>query len=194
MEQEQVQIPAFKAARLDAIENYIAMEHNYIAIISILLKIPHEQAISIASGMLNSKSRLVLVGDLIQPLATEAMPFWQEVRERIERLDIMRNKIVHWIEVYQEGPRDDTGKVISPTVSKLVPWKTFVGTDKSALDIHALREFSARVKYTNQLLAHLAAYFLYSPEMKLTFRSIFVKKPDDNTLNQLFALIEKAAR
>lgn len=193
MEQEQVQISAFKAARLDAIEKYIAMEHNYIAIISILLKIQHEQAISIASGMLNSRSRLVLVEELIEQSVSEALPFWKGTRERIENLDAMRNKIVHWVEVYQDGPRDQAGKMPSPVVSKLMPWKTFVGRDKSALDIHALRDFSNRAQYTNQLLANLAGYVLYSPEMKLKFRNIFTKKPDKNTLNQLNDLIEKSA-
>lgn len=100
---KKVEVTAFDAARINAIDYYAMLEAMIAGLLCPLLGVT-SQAYTIFFRIANTRSRYSIIDALLRDAKQrEARKFWQSIEKELVRLDGIRNSIVHWAAVVDLG-------------------------------------------------------------------------------------------
>lgn len=138
-----VEVAAFDAARLRAIDQYALLEARLAWLLSIVLGVDIGKANVVFYRVVNARSRMGIISDLLakSPFA-ETKPYWRSVEKAVIRIDGLRNRIIHYVSVYDHGT---TGGTTPGTPKRtLLPGADF--STESQLTLEDLQSFKADVQ------------------------------------------------
>lgn len=175
-----------KIVRADALQAYATVEQSLCVLLSILLRIPIEQAGTIFFRMVNARSRIAVLQDLLKDVHEDKFkPFWTPTSKRLVFLDGERNKIVHWhMGVFYQGT-DAVAHLAKPT-----GW--FPTDDDSRMFVEEIETFSLECEFWANALASFGADLRPKPlETDDALPSIFLQPiayppPESHPLHQIW--------
>lgn len=178
-----VQVTAFDAARIRAIDAYGTLEFHLVLLLSVLLNTELSRASVILTSVVNSRSRNRILTEFLKiEHGTTYLPFWRQIDKNIRTLDQIRNNIVHWTAVMDMG---DIPSTKNQEIITLQHPRKLIGQDseREKLSLKDLQDF---IQNCNKTSSHiLAFYFLfrdYATSSEAS-RDIFRQPPGDQTLN-----------
>jgi hypothetical protein len=196
---ERVEVPAFDAARIRALNNYAAIEVSLGMLLSAIIGVKPPIGLTIIFRIANTRSRYAIISDLIARSANaECRPFWNGAESRLGALDSIRNQIVHWVSVFDHGniggsdPTAPEDKRIAMTPGARMGQAL---SAENELTITKLERFSTDASSIRWPLVMFSSYLggHFSEPERASLRQIFLKPLDDQTEAALqSALFSKA--
>ena len=189
---KKIEVAAFDAARIKAIDNYALLEAMLASILSDVLDVNISKALIIFYRVVNTRSRMGIISDLLakSPHA-ETRPFWRSVEKEIVRIDGVRNQIIHWISVY------DHGSIGGPdTPQPKITLRPGQLTDNE-LTLADLTKFTNDVQALVRELTYYGIYLTsqkFSPDERAALQQIFQRPRDDQTRPALETVLFSKAR
>lgn len=189
-----VQVTAFDAARVEAIEAYASLEASLAALLTNLLGVSAQKAEIIFYRVINARSRCAILADLLKTKHGAAYtPFWRALEGQIKYLDGQRNQIIHWAGITHHRKPNETN-TLSPRDKTLVnPRRTIENimseSDQLTLiDIHNFSRSASKCGHS-VMMFNLALHHLeHAPE---SLNEILQRPPDDQSLVDLRRILSE---
>jgi hypothetical protein len=198
---ETVEMTAFDANRLRAIEKYALLELNLVGLVEFLLGIDFNNAVAIFYRMTNTRSRYALIDDLLsQSRHRDFRKFWRSFERKQGQIDQTRNGIVHWISIaHHENPNighvgGSAGGDGELTDKYLIPGQRFGKPFDTKITLDDMKEFQDEVGTQTFLLGYFISTVkgTLPPSQRDALREIYLRPINDQTLGDLQkALIPK---
>lgn len=92
----------FHLARAEAIDAYASLEHALLMLFSNAINTRPDHAAIVFTRMVNTRSRNEIISELINSkFGDEAKKFTKSLIKQVQKVDSIRNKIVHWSITYK---------------------------------------------------------------------------------------------
>lgn len=173
-------VTAFDARRIRAMSAYASLELALSYLLSTLLGSGPKKGGAVFFRIVNTRSRCLILSDLLElEYGDEFKKFWASLEKRLNRLDQTRNKLIHWVGVVDYGNLSDTNP---PNVSLKNPRSLHSkNSNQPHLSLDEMQSFETECVVTSGIALHFNA-FLQNPKKDGSFREIFQRPIDDQTL------------
>jgi hypothetical protein len=178
---EKVEVTAFDAARLKAIESYALLEHQLAGLLLPLLGVKKE-AYTIFFRITNTRSRYSIITALLRDLDDkEARKFWKSIEKALTKIDGIRNNIIHWLAIVDIGEVGGPNNRPQPPKKSLRPGHSF-GPDVK-LTIDDLQKFKADADDLTVIVTFFGQYLggHIEPQIREAWKKVFVQPLTDET-------------
>lgn len=99
-----VEVSAFDAARIEAMDAYAALEQSIATLLAFVLDTRLDRANILFYRIVNTRSRCAIIADLLKVAdAAEFVKPWGKIEKQIRALDNRRNNLVHWTSLSHHG-------------------------------------------------------------------------------------------
>lgn len=183
-----IEAPILMVRRAEALQSYAGLEYALAMALHLLMKCDAHIALTMIQRMSNTRSRYMLIADLIdQSDLRPIKKFWAGLERRLNRLDGIRNNIVHWNYVYREEKGEATHLLMS--------WKALHGGGASEpLEAGDLEEFVRDVNETSSLISLYFSYLMSDQTTRAALHDIFLQPVTDQTLEALTKTVHSLAK
>lgn len=178
---EKVEMTAFDAARIKAIDHHALLEHSIAGLLCPLLGVK-KQAFTVFFRISNTRARYSIIDALLRDAKqTEARKFWQSIEKELTKIDGTRNNIVHWTAIVDLGVVGGPDHLKQAAQKYLRPGHTF--EPQPRLTIEDMNKFVADASKLVTPLTILNCYLSgqFDVETREALKQIFRQPINDQT-------------
>lgn len=183
---ETIQAPILMVRRAEALQVYATVEYSLAMAIHVLMKCDAKFALTMIQRISNTRARYMLIADLIEQSDLKPIKsFWSGLERRLNRLDSIRNNIVHWNYVTSEKDGEATHLLTS--------WKTMHGGKSKPMGIGDVEDFMRDAGETASLINLYFSYLMSDRRTRAALHDIYLQPITHQTLEALMQKVHSLA-